>query len=327
MSRISTLASGACLALLLLAGVASQASAQSEAGGISTLFAPGPRADGMGRAFTAVANDANAIWWNPGGLAFLRGHDISLTYSQLVPDLATDVNWSYPVYAQHVEGWGGLAASVGYLSYGKSEATDVDGNVTGEFTSYEVVPAVAYGTELADNVGFGVALKLIRVDLAPQAVTLDQKNGRGTTFAADIGGLIKMPAAKVALGATLSNLGPDIAYIDQDQSDPLGRNIRVGVAYTPVETDVHRVLVAADASRFLIPGRVLAVDVWNAGAEYEFNRLIALRAGYISDPLGDITDFTFGLGLMYHGVRFDYASIPQSSFLNRVNRFALAYHF
>jgi hypothetical protein len=207
MSRFLTVASRAALALVLLAGFAASAQAQSEAGGISTLFAPGARADGMGRAFTAVANDANAIWWNPGGLAFIRGHDISLTYSQLVPDLASDVNWSYPVYAQHVEGWGGLGASVGYLSYGKSEATDVDGNVTGEFTSYELVPSIAYGTELADNVGFGVALKLIRVDLAPQAVTLDQKNGRGTTFAADIGGLIKMPAAKVAIGATLANLG------------------------------------------------------------------------------------------------------------------------
>lgn len=324
MSRILSVA---CLALVLLAGVAPSALAQSEAGGISTLFAPGARADGMGRAFTAVANDANAIWWNPGGLAFLRGHDISVTHSQLVPGLADDVSWSYPVYAQHVEGWGGLGASVGYLSYGQSEATDEEGNVTGTFTSYELVPAIAYGTELADNLGFGVALKLIRVDLAPATVTLDGRAGRGTTFAADLGALVKMPGARTSIGAVLSNLGPDIAYIDEDQSDPLGRNIRVGAAYTPFENDVHRVLVAADASRFLIPGRVLAVDVWNAGLEYEFNRLIALRGGYVSDPIGDITDWTFGLGLSYRGVRFDYASVPQSSFLDRVSRFSLAYHF
>lgn len=323
MSRILS----ACLALVLLAGVAASAQAQSEAGGISTLFAPGARADGMGRAFTAVANDANAIWWNPGGLAFIRGHDISMTYSQLVPGLADDVNWSYPAYAQHVEGWGGLAASVSYLSYGKSEATDLEGNVTGEFTSYEVVPAIGYGTELADNIGFGVALKLIRVDLASAEVTLDGRAGRGTTFGADIGGLVRMPAARVSVGAVLSNLGPDIAYIDEDQADPLGRNIRLGLAYTPFENDVHRVLVAADASRFLIPGRVLAVDVWNAGLEYEFNRLLSLRGGYMSDPLGDITDWTFGLGLNYHGVRVDYASVPQSSYLDRVSRFSLAYHF
>jgi hypothetical protein len=323
MSRILS----ACLGLLLLAGVAANARAQSEAGGASTMIAPGARADGMGRAFTAVANDANAIWWNPGGLAFVRGHDLNMTYTQLVPDLASDVSFSYPAYVQHVEGWGGLGASVAYLSYGKSEATDVNGDVTGEFTSYEVVPGVAYGTELADNLGFGVTLKLIRVDLAPAAVTLDQRNGRGTTFAADLGLLMKLPSARTSFGAVLSNLGPDISYIDVDQSDPLGRNIRIGAAYTPFETDMHRVLIAADASRFLIPGRTLAVDVWDAGAEYEFNRLIALRAGYISDPRGTITDFTFGLGINYRGIRFDYASVPQSQYLNRVNRFSVGYHF
>jgi len=172
------------------------------------MIAPGARADGMGRAFTAIANDANAIWWNPGGLAFVRGHDLNMTYTQLVPDLASDVSFSYPAYVQHVEGWGGLGASVAYLSYGKSEATDVNGDVTGEFTSYEVVPGVAYGTELADNLGFGVTLKLIRVDLAPAAVTLDQRNGRGTTFAADLGLLMKLPSAKTSWAGTSGSARP-----------------------------------------------------------------------------------------------------------------------
>lgn len=324
MSR-SILSAG--LGVFLLAGVASTALAQSEAGGASTLISPGARADGMGRAFTAVANDANALWWNVGGLAFVRGHDIAITYTQLVPDLADDVNWSYPSYVQHVEGWGGLGASVAYLSYGKSESTNENGDVTGEFTSYELVPAIGWGTELADNLGFGVALKLIRVDLAPAEVTLDGRAGRGTTFAADLGGLWKLPSAKASFGAALSNIGPDIAYIDEDQSDPLGRNIRLGAAYSPFETDVHRVLLAADATRFLLPGRTLAVDVWNAGLKYDFNRLIALRAGYISDPRGTIEDWTFGLGLNYRGIRVDYASVPQSEFLDRVNRFSVGYHF
>jgi hypothetical protein len=323
MSRILS----ACLGLLVLVGAATSARAQSEAGGASTLISPSARADGMGRAHTAIANDANAIWWNPGGLAFIRGHDIALTYTQLVPDLADDVNWSYPAYAQHVEGWGGIGASIAYLSYGKSESTDEEGNVTGEFTSYELVPGIAYGTELMDNLGFGVTLKLVRVDLAPGALTLDNKEGRGTTFAADLGGMLKVPRWKASFGAALSNLGPNIAYIDEEQSDPLGRNIRIGAAYAPFETEAHRLLLAADATRYLLPQRTLAVDVWNAGVEYEFNRLLALRAGYISDPRGTVTDWTFGLGLNYRGIRIDYASAPQSEFLDRVNRFSVGYHF
>lgn len=323
MSRILS----AILGLLLIAGLAGSARAQSEAGAQSLLIAPGARSDGMGRAFVAIANDANAVWWNPGGMAFARGHDASFMYTQLVPDLADDVNYSYLAYVQHVEGWGGIGGSVGYLSYGKSLATDEFGNDIGEFTSYEIAPTIAYGTEIVSNFGVGVALKLVRVDLAPAFVSLDGRAGRGTTFAADIGGLVKAPGIKSSFGAMIQNLGPNIAYIDEDQSDPLGRNLKVGVGYSPLENEVHRLLVAADANRFLLPGRTLAVDVWSVGAEYEFNRLLALRVGYISDPRGTIEDMTFGLGLGYRGFRFDYASVPQSEFLERVNRFSASYHF
>jgi long-subunit fatty acid transport protein len=278
----------------------------------------------MGRAFVAVANDANAVWWNPGALAFTTGHDISSMYTKLVPDLADDVFFSYTSYAQHVEGWGGIGFSLGYLSYGKSVATDVDGNELGTFTSYELAPTLAYGTELMKDMGFGVALKLVRVDLAPADKTQDRAAGRGTTFAADIGGLYKMPKIKSSVGLALQNLGPNIAYIDQDQSDPLGRNVKLGVAVTPLETEVYRVLVTADVNKSLLDH---GAWIENGGGEFEFNHLLSLRAGYIYDPRGTVKDLTYGLGLNYHGIRIDYASVPQSEFLSRVNRFSASYHF
>lgn len=323
MSRIAT----ACLALTLLMGAYTPAQAQSEAGGQVTLIAPGARADGMGRAWVAVADDANAIWWNVAGLAFVRGHRVGATYTALVPDLADDVNFSYLTYAQRVEGLGGIGGSFGYLSYGKSIATDVDGTEIGEFTSYEFCPTLAYGTDLVPNMGFGVALKLIRVDLAPDFVTLDGQEGQGTSFAADFGWLYKIPKWKSSMGATLSNIGPNIAYIDEDQSDPLGRNVKLGVAFSPIETEVHRLLIAADATRYLLPGRTLAIDVWDAGMEYEFNNLLALRVGYISDPVGTIEAATYGFGIGYRGFHFDFANVPQSEFLERVNRFSAGYRF
>jgi long-subunit fatty acid transport protein len=314
-----------CLGLLCVLGAyAGTAHAQAEAGAQSLLIAPGARSDGMGRAYVAVASDANAVWWNPGALAFTTGHDISTMYTKLVPDLADDVFFSYTAYAQHVEGWGGIGFSLGYLSYGKSVATDVDGNELGTFTSYEVAPTLAYGTELMKDMGFGVSLKVVRVDLAPADKTQDLKKGAGTTFAADIGGLYKLPQWKSSVGLAIQNLGPNIAYIDQDQSDPLGRNVKLGVGVTPFETETYRVLLAADVNKSL-----LADGPWieNGGAEFEFNHLLALRAGYIYDPRGTVKDLTYGLGLNYRGIRIDYASVPQSEFLSRVNRFSASYHF
>ena len=314
-----------CLGLLCILGAyAGTAHAQAEAGAQSLLIAPGARSDGMGRAYVAVANDANAVWWNPGALAFTTGHDISSMYTKLVPDLADDVFFSYTSYAQHVEGWGGIGFSLGYLSYGKSIATDVDGNDLGTFTSYELAPTLAYGTELMKDMGFGVALKLVRVDLAPADKTQDRAAGRGTTFAADIGGLYRLPSIKSSVGLAIQNLGPNIAYIDQDQSDPLGRNVKLGVGVTPLETEVYRVLLVADVNKSLLPN---GAWIENGGGEFEFNHLLALRAGYVYDPRGTVKDLTYGLGLNYRGIRIDYASVPQSEFLARVNRFSASYHF
>ncbi len=323
MSRIAT----ACLALTLLMGAYSPAHAQSEAGGQVTLIPPGARYNGMGRTGVAFADDANTIWWNVAGLAFIRNHQIGATYEALVPDLADDVSFSDLSYAQRVEGLGGVGGSFGYLSYGKSISTDVDGNETGEFTSYELSPVLAYGTDLVANMGFGVALKLILVDLAPASVTLDQQSGQGTSFAADFGWRYKIPKWKSSLGATISNIGPDIAYIDEDQSDPLGRNVKLGAAFSPIETEVHQLLIAADATRYLLPGRTLAIDVWGAGMEYEFNGLLALRVGYISDPVGTIEAATYGFGIGYRGFHFDFANVPQSEFLERKNTFSAGYRF
>ncbi len=322
MSRITA----SCLGLLLsLMGYAGTASAQAEAGAQSLLIAPGARSDGMGRAYVAVANDANAVWWNPGALAFVTGRDASFMYTKLVPDLANDVFFSYMAYAQHVEGWGGLGGSLGYLSYGTSIATDVDGNELGTFTSYEIAPTVAYGTEIMKDMGFGVALKLVRVDLAPADKTQDRAAGRGTTFAADLGGLYKLPKWRSSVGMTIQNLGPNIAYIDQDQSDPLGRNVKFGVAVAPVETELYRVLVTADVNKSLLKN---GAWIENVGGEFEFNRVLALRVGYINDKRGTIQDLSYGLGLGYHGIRLDYASVPQSKFgLNNVSRFSASYHF
>ena len=65
----------------------------------------------------------------------------------------------------------------------------------------------------------------------------------------------------------------------------------------------------------------------NFGAEYSYNNLIALRAGYIYDDPGEITDFTYGLGIRYKALALDYASIPQFEDLDRVSKFSLSVKF
>jgi hypothetical protein len=320
---------------------AAPAMAQGTAGAYSLQIPPGARAEGMGRSFTAIADDAFAPWWNPGGLAFLDGKNASLMHTKLVPDLADDVYFEYLSYAQHLSGWGGIAATITYLSYGESQATDPGQGDLGTFSSWEIAPSVAIGTTITDNLGIGANLKYVHLDLAPALSTTSGQAGKGSTFAVDIGALYRVPNAPINLAIVLQNLGPDIALVDEEQADPLPRMLRIGAAWQVVNKNAHSVILAVDGDKLLLgdEGGVAPDSTFNptwfddnevllnGGIEYSYNKLVSLRTGYIFDDPGEIKDFTFGLGVAYRALSFDYASIPQFEELDRVSKFSLSVRF
>jgi hypothetical protein len=58
-------------------------------------------------------------------------------------------------------------------------------------------------------------------------------------------------------------------------------------------------------------------------------RQLAGRIGYYSDPVGEIEDMTFGLGLRWERLVLDFASIPQAkgSGLDNVKKITLGFSF
>jgi len=324
--------------LLFLAG---SAEAQGTAGAYSLQIPPGARAEGMGRSFTAIADDAFAPWWNPGGLAFIDGKQAALMHTKLVPDLADDVYFEYLSYAQHLSGWGGIAATITYLSYGESQATDGGSGDLGTFSSWEMAPSIAIGTSITDDLGLGANLKYVYLDLAPALSSTSGQAGKGSTFAVDLGALYRIPGAPVNLALVLQNLGPDIALVDEEQADPLPRTLRFGAAWQVVNKPTHSLIAAIDVDKSLLgdqggaPPDTNFTPTWfddnevllNGGVEYSYSKLISLRLGYIFDDPGEIKDFTYGLGVAYKSLSFDYASIPQFEELDRVSKFSLSVKF
>jgi hypothetical protein len=333
------------LAAILAAAVPEQAAAQSTAGAASLFITPGARADGMGRAFVALPTDATANWWNPAALGLQKGQVFSLMHARLVPDLADDVYYEHLAYAMHLPGWGGVGASLIYLGYGKSEATTESGQALGVFTSYEISPQLSIGTELVPGVAAGLTLKYVYVNLAPSWATPEGVEGTGDTFGADLAMLIRpkellssLPVP-INIGINVQNLGPDIAYIDPDQSDPIPRNLKagLGVQFLPnpwLDVPGWVGLVSYDFNKSLVYSDEKPVH--NAGAEISFNNFIAGRVGYIYDKAGDIRDPSFGVGFdiplesflgSKASITVDYASVPQARVLDRVNKFSLSFRF
>jgi hypothetical protein len=67
--------------------------------------------------------------------------------------------------------------------------------------------------------------------------------------------------------------------------------------------------------------------IYNLGVEYAFSNFVFLRTGWVEDKTGDIQDYTYGIGLKYQKLRFDFAGYPQASGLADVKRFSLTYDF
>src|SRR5215510_7972198 len=135
------------LAVLFSIGLAAGAYAQGT--GRSLDIQPGGRQNGMGAAGVALADDpTGATWWNPAALGFVGRSGVELTYAQLVPGLADDVNYNYLTFVHPLQGWGAFGLGIVFLSYGQSEQTDDNGTPQGTFGSNEFSPAVYYGTQI-----------------------------------------------------------------------------------------------------------------------------------------------------------------------------------
>ncbi len=319
MRLISTLA----LVALLACGWVGAALAQGA--GRSLDIQPGGRENGMGAAGVALVGEGSEIsWWNPAAMGFVKNPAVGMSYVQLVPGLANDVNHTYLSYVSPVQGAGAIGVGLVFLSYGQSDNTDGNGVVKGTFNSYEVSPAVFWGTKVLPDFSFGLGLKWIRIQLAPSNL-----QGVGQTFGVDVAGLYRIPAAHLNLGLNVQNLGPSVTFINEDQKSPLTRNVKVGAAWEAVSSGQFHATAVADFNQCLV---TKAFKTYNGGAEIKYQDptlSLAGRMGYYYDPAGSINGLTYGLGLAWNSLVLDFGSIPQAkdSGLPNVNKITLGYHF
>ncbi len=245
--------------------------------------------------------------------------DISMMYVKWLPELADDLYYAFASFATHVEGWGTFGGNFTYISYGTITRTgDTVDDIRGTFDSFDFALTGSWGTSLTDKLKTGVSAKLLVSRLADQGAGEEQGEGSATGFAIDFGFLYLL-SPRLNLGLAVTNLGPDMAYIDAAQSDPLPRNLAIGVAYKVLQTDYYHFLVTAEVNKSLVGVDDKFRDeleqlVLNGGGEFLYNNILALRAGYVYDQEGDVKTATLGVGLGPLGIfKFDFSYIPSNN--------------
>lgn len=315
------------IALIALIVPAAHAVSEGAPASIAPLLTPNARAAGMGQAYVAIADDATAGFWNPAGLAWQRNPDIVLMYSKLAEGLADDISYNYLAYSKPNFWGGGVAFSLIFLNLGSSQAIDEQGDAIRDFSSFDFIPMISYGAELTPNLAYGASFKFIYSQLSPGIIELGIDDGTGISVGGDLSLLYRMTDWGLRAGILVQNLGLDIVYNDQNQAEPLPRNVKAGVAWMPLENPLHHFLITAEVTKSLVYLDGDAIDKF--GMEYEYYDMAAARFGYIYDTEGNIKDPTYGVGLKIKAIngRFDYASVPQAEGLPRVNRFALGFTY
>lgn len=241
--------------LVLAAGLQAQSA-------LFLLISPGARAGGMGEAQVALANDSYASYWNPAGLGFQEGYEISGMHVNWLPGLADDMYYDFIAGRVPVKDLGVFGAHMIYLNAGKQIWTDSQGNVLGEFSTYFLAGALSYSTLLRENSSVGINFKILHQHLADKGIRVEGEltNPIATNFGFDVGFLRKsMISGRMDLGLMVSNLGPKVVFNDEDQADPMPTNMKAGFNLKLVDSKFNKVNLVYDMNKLLV-GSYPAMD-------------------------------------------------------------------
>lgn len=263
----------------------------------------GARAQGMGGAFTAVADDASAAYWNHAGLSSLKSFSATLTYDTMFMDAA----YSNLIAAVPL-GPGALGVNIFYMSFGSFENVDIDSNTkSGSVSPFTLAGNISYGISLGSLFSVGAGVKILNQSLGEIS---------NLGFAGDAGISFKTDFFKAAI--TGRNIGAAGGF-------SLPMDVRLGLAVLPIQSAQNSLIISADAGYVFKD----TLDI-SAGIEYTGMKTFSIRAGYkyrlTGNNLTGLTGIAAGAGLRLGVVGLDYAFVPFGE-LGYTHRLALDLDF
>ncbi len=279
----------------------------------------GPRAIGMGGAFTAIADDITSLYWNPSGTANIQSNEAYFNHTNLYLDIKND----FAAIATNVGGFGTVGAFVSVLSTGEMMVRTIEQpEGTGEFFDYgSIVVGLNYSRFLTENFAIGFNAKYINESIWHMSAT---------GFAIDVGTLYKIPVLnELRIAASVSNFGTKMQMAGRDATQNLpagagGGNLvnanlemdkfdlpllfRFGLSADVIKDQTSRLTTSVDA---IHPND--HTEYINSGLEYSWNETIFVRFGYNSLFEKDSEKgLTAGFGVNYRivdlvKVKLDYA--------------------
>ncbi len=237
----------------------------------------GARGVALGGAFSALADDATSIFWNPAGLTHITHQEFVGTYANL---FATDIRDNQIAYALPLSprqvvafDWYHSGFDDNVLSFGENRFD------------------LAYAFRFNSLLSVGATGKYVRRDLSLDGQRVEPAAGSG--YGMDFGVQVS-PIPSARLGVLVQDAFDTRVESDDGSSDvAFPRNVRVGAAWLYGD----RLAAALDVD-----------DRWHLGVEGRVVAPLTLRAGVQDDwDTNEGAVWSGGFGVAWGPLRFDYA--------------------
>ncbi len=334
------------LVLVVLAAAPAWAGSDERQGsaGAGELKIPvGPRSTALGGTTVADVTGAEAIYWNPAGLASQTGTAAYFSHLSYIADM--DVN--YFALVTKAGNFGSIGFSAKVLNVGDvivttEEAPDGTGDILSPTFS---VLGLTYARQFTDKVRFGANAQFVNETVA---------NARAKGVAFDFGFQYDTGYNGLVFGFVMKNFGSSMSFS--------GSDFEVNVPIPDAEPGSSQRTLSSTAAAFEMPSyfqmgvsydlmrqeqsqlKVLGTfmsnnftpDEFRGGAEYTYKNQFALRAGYgrrVSTADGDVYNgFSWGAGVnvgLGHAsrLRFDYANRMVHDYFDDTHEFSVGLSF
>jgi tetratricopeptide (TPR) repeat protein len=282
----------AIITVIIVLGLSpADSGAQSGGGGTRSVFTlgAGSRAIAMGGAFTAVADDPSAVYYNPAAMKISGAPTLMANHISLFSGF-TDASYDYLGIVWPTLGAGSFGAGLLTTGTGGIKGFDEFSRPTGEISYRESQGLVSYAFDVpwkfAGRWSIGSSIKVLHQKIGDYADT-------GTGL--DIGLLYRVKYLEgLIFGVNLQDIvGAKTKLVSA--SDEVYRTMMFGLGYRRAFGESSRLTVSVQMD---MPEK--ADNDLRFGAEYTIRDMVSIRMGYDSES------FTAGIGFAWHGFSFDY---------------------
>ena len=281
----------------------------------------------MGGIGTALSNDIYSSYYNPAALVFSKRMTITGSFVKPYPFFGNIANSFFGV-SFNIDSSNAFALSSDLFWLGEQQRTLEDSpepyGILENLLSWEL--KLSYGILLRKNLSAGISFGILQTNLSDKPVSYEQGKGTSTTVLFDAGVFLKDIFREsttqinydkrdyasffnwlskigedninkgIALGLDVSNLGPDISYVDKEQEDSPPSKITLGISYMPLSSYPADILVGTDFEERLNENNF--IDYIHLGGEVRIFKVLAFRGGYFFGTSENLLSYpTYGFGI------------------------------